>query len=397
VGGKVVRRTPTHIATTSDPARAGTVLVETNASGTGGVNRYVQETVPVDFPIQTIDEPAEMASTTPLTTPAGGTQATTLAPRAADVIARFGDEQVDAAVSRALAAKEHEREFHDLKRRNAEMEAQFKAMQSAAAADQVSRAPVAPAGSAAAGSQNDALKIMDERFKALEDLVKSSGAAKKPDSAPVPAASAVTIAQKPPSKEEPTDDPSEPSPVRKSAAKRGAPDVAHNRDLDTHYRSTYGAYTPDEIDRMRQVASNERVPDASDGALFSRLLNDCIKGRDMVDKIDSERFTVAARLMLGDDADEDEINSQVDVFRRSPSVYDRWMARNGGSVAAPGRAVSFASAFPGSGHGARVTEVAANASSAIKAQQQQQQQKPTVKTNEAPAFVGVKGFFTVGQ
>jgi hypothetical protein len=238
---------------------------------------------------------------------------------------------------------------------------------------------------------------MDERFKALEDLVKSSGAAKKPDSAPVPAASAVTIAQKPPSKEEPTDDPSEPSPVRKSAAKRGAPDVAHNRDLDTHYRSTYGAYTPDEIDRMRQVASNERVPDASDGALFSRLLNDCIKGRDMVDKIDSERFTVAARLMLGDDADEDEINSQVDVFRRSPSVYDRWMARNGGSVAAPGRAVSFASAFPGSGHGARVTEVAANASSAIKAQQQQQQQKPTVKTNEAPTFVGVKGFFTVGQ
>ncbi len=392
INGTVVKRVPTHIATTSDPARAGTVLIETNASESGGVNRYVQEAVARDFTIQSIEDPFDMASTTVPPTVQGSGSAQSIAPRVSESLAHFGETQVLAVVDRALAAKEHQREYEELKRRNADLEAQFKAMQSAAAAEQVAKAPAsatsAPAPTTAAPATDAVLKAMEDRFKALEDMLKAKETQKPAEA--TPAAAAQTAKKS--SKEELTDDPEEPSPVRKNSTKRGAPDVGHDSELDVHYRSTYGAYTPDEIERMRQVSNNERIPDAEDGALFSRLLADCIKGREMVDKIDKERYTAAARRMLGDEADEDEINDQVNVFRRNPSVYERWIARNGhGATSGRAGISSLSAAFPGSGHVTRVTEVSANAKSALKTQQE----KP--KTSEAPAHMGLRGFFAVGQ
>ncbi len=380
-GGQVIRF-PTHIASTVEPARAGT-SVEVCASVSGGTNSYVQAPSVPGEKIKLVEDPVETMAANPPVLPQTDRvipdEYKSLAPNASGYLAGIAFEQIGKVVDARLKEQAEQARVKELQEQNARYQEQIKAFnaEQQAKQQQTQQQPAV----------DPHVKALEDRLKAMEEALKSAQAAPPAGAAPSQAAAPVRS-----TKEEPTDDPREPNPPpEKKGAKREKPDTRPEEPEHaalSFFRKARDGFTEEQTARLAEVAAGSRPADEEDGRLFTQMLNQWREGMNLLYQSDTNKFRDAAVAMLGPEATDEELEAQVEYFRKHPSVFNRWRSNS----AAPSTARNaLASMFNGQ---RVVTEVAANAKSALsaggKANPASSGAKPA--TSE-PAKTGMRGIF----
>lgn len=383
-----VIRFPTHIASTVEPARAGT-SVEVCASVNGGTNSYVQGPSVPGEKIKLLEDPVEtMATNPPAKEPVDRSipdDYTPLAKNASGYLAGIAMAEIDKVVDARLRQQAEQARVKELQEQNARYQEQIKAYNAEQQAKQQQQAqqPQPPA-------VDPHVKALEDRLKAMEEALKVAQTAQAPPAQVAPPAQGVTPARA--SKEEPTDDPKEPNPPQeKKGTKRPSMDTRPEEPEHAalaFFRKAREGFTEEQTARLAEVAAGDRKADEEDGKLFTQMLNQWREGMNLLHQSDTNKFREAAVSMLGPEATDEELEAQVEYFRKHPSVYNRWRSNS----AAPSSARSaLASMFGGQ---RVVTEIGASAKSALAAGGKANPAASGAKPGASePAKTGMRGLF----